>query len=921
VRRLLPAFPPLLALLALLALPFAALAQGAGAPSEQREWEVQGADGGFTLRGFGTAAPPGAPDGGTGPGQLVPPALEQDAPAPYPEALREERVAGEVGLQLLVGEDGAVREVVLVQGAHPLLDAAAQAAARGLRFRPGLLDGAPVAVRVPFTYRFLAPAVEAATGTLALEVRAKGTRAPVAGAALLAEDGRVLGETDAAGKVTLALPPGRHVLSVRAQGHHPATFTEEGLTAGETRTLVYRVAPLQVDPYQTVVRGERPRTEVARTTLRAQELREAPGTLGDPFRVVMLMPGVSSVASGISYPVVRGALPGSTGYFVDGVRVPVLYHLMLGPAVVHPEFVDRLDFTPGLPSLRHGRLMAGAVEAGLARPSAERLRAYANADFINAGGLVEGVVPGAGTEVTLAGRTSYSGWLLGLGARLFTPPDPDGYRIQPRADFYDYQARVEQPLGPGRLRLLALGSSDVVGVGSDNPKFTDYGMVTRFHRVDLRWRQPLLGGEGEVGVTAGGQAVGLDAEGPNVERDYLLGEEGASARVAWVRRFGEALELSLGADVERRRTSTELGGRSQREDGTWAEVQGSLLPPAAYGTQTGAWAQGVWEPAAGWSLAGGARVDGWRLSPGVQHLSVDPRLSVRRALSDTLTLKLGTGLVHQAPVVLLPVPVLDLSGLRYGLQEAWQVDAGAEWQPLAGWDVRVDGYFSRLTRAVEFDLERLLRNQRVGTLLASGAATTGHAYGLELMLRRHLGGNWFGWLSYSLQRSTRRRTFLRFDETLTPVGGPVTADLPFAYDQTHVANLTLSHKLPNDWTVGANLHFNTGRPESGQLSTYTHREGVDARTGGPRWVPANRDEVGRLPPFFRVDLRVAKHWAFDDYRFELSLDVLNASGSQEVLGVGYGEKQRYSPEDPVVLERSYTGIPIIAPMLGAKASF
>ena len=38
------------------------------------------------------------------------------------------------------------------------------------------------------------------------------------------------------------------------------------------------------------------RTEVARTTLRAQELREVPGTLGDPFRVVMLMPGVASVA-------------------------------------------------------------------------------------------------------------------------------------------------------------------------------------------------------------------------------------------------------------------------------------------------------------------------------------------------------------------------------------------------------------------------------------------------------------------------------------------------------------------------------------------------------------------------------------------------------------------------------------------------
>ena len=36
----------------------------------------------------------------------------------------------------------------------------------------------------------------------------------------------------------------------------------------------------------------------------------------------MLLPGVSTLASGISYPVVRGSQPAATGYFIDGVRVP-----------------------------------------------------------------------------------------------------------------------------------------------------------------------------------------------------------------------------------------------------------------------------------------------------------------------------------------------------------------------------------------------------------------------------------------------------------------------------------------------------------------------------------------------------------------------------------------------------------------------
>ncbi|MFP2913577.1 NB-dependent receptor, partial [Pyxidicoccus sp. 3LFB2] len=258
---------------------------------------------------------------------------------------------------------------------------------------------------------------------------------------------------DARGRFELELPAGAHRVEVRAPGHRPATF-EETLAASQSLEVVYRLHPGTVNPYETVVRDERPRTEVTRITLHEQELREVPGTQGDPFRVVMLMPGVASVASGLGYPVVRGGQPAATGYFLDGVRVPMLYHLLLGPAVIHPDFIDTIDFHPGTPPVQYGRLLGGAVEGRLSRPREDRLHATAYADLINAGGFIEVPFEKTGTSVTVAARYSYTGLLIPLAYAILNDEEDNPLH----ASFWDYQLRVEQKVGEGSLRLFALGS-------------------------------------------------------------------------------------------------------------------------------------------------------------------------------------------------------------------------------------------------------------------------------------------------------------------------------------------------------------------------------------------------------------------------------------------------------------------------------
>ncbi|WP_224362134.1 TonB-dependent receptor domain-containing protein [Hyalangium versicolor] len=854
--------------------------------------------------------------------ELVPPTLLADSPATWPEGL--EGTAAEVTLELLIDEHGEVTESHVVQeAAEPRLTDAAVKAAPHLRFQPATLGGAPVSVRLPFVYRFVPPPPPAAAvAHLTGEVRARGTRRPLADATLFLDGATTPAATvNAQGRFTLELPPGPHQVQVHAAGHEQATF-EEQLTPGQTLDVIYRLRPGVVNPYETVVRDDKPRTEVTRISLHEQEIREVPGTQGDPFRVVMLMPGVGSLASGVSYPVVRGSQPAATGFFLDGVRIPMLYHLMLGPAVIHPDFIDTVDFYPGTPPVQFGRLLGGAVEGRLSRPREDRFHATAYADFINAGGFVEYPFQETGTSISVAGRVSYTGVLISLVSNSLNLAEDDG---SVRAGFWDYQARIEQKVGQGRVRLFALGSSDDLGLTPDSKieNREGGGVVTRFHRVDLRGTYPLIGGEAEAGITVGWDEAGL--VGDQTQRvgqqlqvvrvgQYRMDQSILAARAGWKRRLGESLEFRLGGDVEHRSAAVVLEGTGRPPGWRPGDPDDPLKSPSTLTTFSGAYAEATWLPTATWTVVPGLRVDAYHLVPGVTYTAVEPRLSVRKALSDQFSLKGGAGLFHQSPTVLLHLPVLDGSALRYGLQSGAQFDVGAEWRPFDGLELNADAFYNPLRRAVEFDLADVAENRRRASLAITDPSTTGYAYGFELMARHPLGRQWFGWVSYSFLQSKRKVRFDRYDDTNHVVSSDE-AWLPFAFDQAHVFNAALSYKFGNNYTVGAVVHFNSGRPESGQITSYTQRAVQDS-DGEPTWVRVDGDQFKRLPPFFRVDLRAAKSWAMEDFTLDLSLDVLNISAQSEVYGYNY----TYVFETGAP-QRESIALPVILPMLGLKGTY
>ncbi|MFP2924118.1 TonB-dependent receptor domain-containing protein [Pyxidicoccus sp. 3LG] len=912
-----------LLLFAVLALPGVAGAQAApSATSEPRavEVDVQATDAGTGISSDDASRLGMNTDGGVV--SLQPPVLLADSPAAWPEGLVS--APAQVELLLLVDEQGAVTEVKVEKApVEERLTEAALKAAPGLRFSPAKLGDRVVSVRLPFIYRFEPPAALAFTNSrLSGEVRARGTRRPLADASLFL-DGSTEPATlvDAQGRFTLEVAPGTHRIEVRAPGHKPTTF-EETLVAGQAIEVVYRLQPGMVNPYETVVRDDRPRTEVTRITLHEQELREVPGTQGDPFRVVMLMPGVASVASGLGYPVVRGGQPAATGYFLDGVRVPMLYHLLLGPAVVHPDMIDTIDFYPGTPPVQYGRLLGGAVEGRISKPREDRLHFTAYADLINSGGFVEYPFESTGTSVSVAGRYSYTGLLIPIAYLLFD--QEEDHRLN--AGFWDYQLRVEQKLGQGRLRLFALGSSDDVGEGAGNYEGGVGGTITSaFHRVDLRGTHPLAGGEGELGFTVGLDHMGVEGERMMIidtkpDRPleavtvgkYGLNQVSFSARAGWKRTFSDSVELQVGGDVEHRRVATDMNGTARPPGWRPTDEAHPLKKPSSLGTLAGAFAAVTWRPSDRWVVLPGVRVDSYHLVPGINHVSVEPRLSVRHTLTDTLTLKGGGGIYRQPPTILLHLPAVDAAGLRYGLQEGAQFDVGAEWKAAEGLELSADAFYNPLWRTVEFAVKDVLENRQRRGLLREDPAASGYTYGLDLMARHPLSRQWFGWVTYSFVQSKRRKSFPRYADNTT-VEGMAEADLPFAFEQAHVFNAAVSYKFGDNWTLGSVLHFNTGRPESGEISSVTQREGMTPDKYRI-WVREDADRVDRLRPFFRVDFRASKSWAMEDFNLEAYLDILNLSLQQEVFAYEY-------TREAGKLKRNSIGVPVVVPLLGFKGSY
>lgn len=794
------------------------------------------------------AADPGAP-------KLVPPVALTPTEVEAPDG-----AWGPVTVEVIIQVDatGEVTQVRRSKSTPPTrFSDAFMVAATHFAFEPATAGGEPVPVEVTFRQTFLPPPKEAGGGATACQARLGGTivekgtgRAIPRATIVVDNEGDVFQtKSDAGGRFELSVPAGTCSVDVFSTGHRRFRVHEK-LVHREQLEVRYLVERSEYGAYEAVVIGKQDQDVVARTTLRAREIKQVPGSFGDPYRVVTTLPGVASIMSLVSYPIVRGSSPGNTAYLLDGVEMPQLFHLLAGPAVVHPQFVDHIDFYPGTFPVRYGGYTGGIVSGSSRRPAPDEATIEANADLTRAGLFVRMPFEKPGISTTAAFQYGYPALLLSI----LSPEASIGY--------WDYQLRADASPGPGRFKAFLFGSRDVIK-SQDESGREQTDLAVQFHKLDLSYRVDYDGGSLSFHLAPGYDKTQLGED--LTVTSWLL-----RPRVTVQHELGERLSFQGGLEG--------VGRRSRLGEEILDESAPLTIDRDNIGfifLQGGAYASLTWQPWQGFFVIPGVRGDVYYVNPNDDLTAVmnrdasgedpefvettewswDPRLLWRyraiKAAGGDIWVKGGTGLYHQPPRFMFPMPGLVGMNLKSGLLESWQSTIGVE-APLFGVTTLDVQLYYQQTDPIFLDFE-INEDPFAPAGEEDGFAdrTEGRAYGLELLLKHRGNDRLYGWLSYSLSRAMRRLP--------TETGRQW---LPYDFDITHSAHLVAGIRLPDNWQVAARMQALTGRP-------------VNTIQGGRN--------SGRLPGFFRLDLRVDKRVIYDEWMLDFYIDVINATLARETV--------------------------------------
>jgi TonB family protein len=821
-----------------------------------------------------------------------------------------------VVLEILISEQGKVDAARVIGPASPAFDAAALEAVKQFEFEPAEIDGKPAPIKIQYRYEFVLEQAPPPETVLRGEVHRHDNGEPMAGVSITLDTGETA-VTDAEGRFELrGISPGAH--TVMLSGPDLAALqTEERIEAGQELGVRYDVEPIAAvdieadapsDDMEIVVVAPKLTRQVVATRVEAESARRVAGTQGDVLKIVENMPGVARAAAGSGDVVVWGAAPEDTRVYVDGVRVPALYHYGGLRSVVHTDLVQSVELVPGAYAAPYGRGLGGLVTVDTRDPDDERLRESLQLDLLDASAAVQGSV---GERVRVAGavRRSHLHDVLSGGI------SEDVEEFFPIPRYYDASARVRyEPSNAEWIELGGLLSNDSVTrrIGEDDPQTRR--SETReigFDRLFVRYRsEPGDGSRVTIVPWLGRDRASLRGAFGTTPVEQEVDSTLYGLRAAWSGPLLAGVTLNAGLDIEvlRAEASREGSVSAPPREGD-ARVFGQ--PPA---DQVNA---DDWTATAG-SAAPYAELDvalfdeRWHLVPGLRlepffsgvnrrrpaessaadvgafsaDLSVQPRLSTRLAVSPELTVKAAYGRYRQPP------RAEDLSSVfgnpLLGTSDATHYLVGGELTPFGTLGVEATLFYSS---SEHLPVRNPLPSPRVAeTLLGLGE---GRSYGAQLLVRRNLGDGWFGWLAYTLQKSERK-------------DAPGAGWRPFDFDQTHVLTALLSYELGAGFDLGARVRVASGYPRTPVIGTY-----FDARRDQFEPILGDKNSI-RIPTFWQGDIRASKRWEFAGSRLEAYLDVQNVTNHQNAEEIVYAadySKRRY-----------IRGLPIL-PVLGLTWAF
>jgi len=592
---------------------------------------------------------------------------------------------------------------------------------------------------------------------------------------------------------------------------------------------------------------------VAEQTIGATEIQDLRGLVADdPLRAIQAMPGVTATDDFSAEFSARGSGPRNTAVLLDGIQASaVLLHTVEGRddsgsiARISSDVLSRATLMLGSYPQRTGDRLGPQLEFLTRDGSRDGFHLRTMVSMVAAGVVAEGPLAGGRGSWLASVRQSYLDWVI---REIY----PDFNSFMGFTDafgrvVFDASARHQVS-----LTLLAGRSHyEEVDPGTSPNAFAD---------AESR------GGLAILGVRSTGQTWSLNqrvyGQTNTFQNTQPAGLEigsgrytDAGYRVDFTRALGARVTVDAGGQAQRVADRQSMFSYDRRVPPrrTTLEAYDTLA------TRGGAYVHLRWQAAPASLLTGGARVDATSLVAGA---AASPWLQFEQRLPHGLLVRAGTGLYRQEPSS-DQLDGLNGGGDGLGRQRALHADVGVE-QILGArtrWQVSL---FNRQERDVAFASG--LEPRGAGAKVPYNPSARyenrldGYARGVETVLQRRDPNGLSGWVAYAYELSRYRdaKTGESFDGD---------------YDQRHTLNLYASLRLWSRANAIAKYRIGSNIPVRGYYSP----TGVEDSDGLPTFALGPARNVGRLPTYSRLDLRVNQVFNFSTRRLTLFVELINVT--------------------------------------------
>jgi tetratricopeptide (TPR) repeat protein len=572
-----------------------------------------------------------------------------------------------------------------------------------------------------------------------------------------------------------------------------------------------------------------------RASLSRLDVYMAPGGTADILQVFQMLPGVTRASEGSDL-YVRGGDPAETPVLVEGARLlyPGVFETLHGGVfgILDPSVLRRAYFSSGGFSARWGDALSGIVD--LETDGAPTLaQARMGLNFVGGGATARAPLGSRGGVWTSirATETSLLNALHG---------ETDEYPAAPRS-LEGVAAATFSPRSGIELKALALAEGDhaareVDAIGWRGP-FESRGR-TALGLVSARALSP--DGAASLRATASWTRRASDFEFGVLDRERT--DQRAALRIESGLGSEESRQLRAGVEIARL-TSLAVGRQPTTEQVAPGSPSEILDAERDAPTHAGGFVEAEVHPVPGLAIVAGARVD--RL-PGEDAATLDPRLAFAWRSGDW-TWRLAGGTFQQGRWRVgyeLPDGGAPAGTPRRARHAAFAVEH--EGRP----SLRVETFVKSYDRYVPED----------GSL----EIESGHAAGLDALVRWTQTERWGGWISYSYLDG-------RLDLT---DGSRASSEVDITHSLTAVGMYTVG-----SWQLGGTARYATGRP-------YTPVVGSSHEPGFPE--PVYGDAMSRrLPDYVRVDARLTRFQRIADRLTVFYLEVLNVLDRENASALVY----------------------------------